>query len=75
MKRKYALLFSGIICAAVIGVTCISVFAVPADGALLRCNIPTANDIKDTIRDESIETLEQKTSFIREYLKMIFDLA
>ena len=75
MKRKFTLLFSGIILSAVIGVTCISVFAVPADGSLLRCNIPTANDIKDTIRDESIETLEQKTSFIREYLKMIFDLA
>lgn len=75
MKRKFTLLFSGIILSAVISVTCISVFAVPADGALLRCNIPTANDIKDTIRDESIETLEQKTSFIREYLRMIFDLA
>ena len=75
MKRKFTLLFSGIILSAVIGVTRISGFAVPADGALLRCNIPTANDIKDTIRDESIETLEQKTSFIREYLKMIFDLA
>lgn len=41
--------------------------------SLFRLTLPTASDIKDTVRDDKYEQLEDKTSLIKGYIRKILD--
>ena len=59
--------------AVVIGISALSYISTPADGSLFRAGLPTVDDVKDSVKDDEYEKVENKTSLIKEYIRVLLN--
>ena len=54
-------------------VTLLCLFSNSSEKGLFRVILPTADDVKDAVREEEFEKLEGKTDLIKEYIRVLLD--
>lgn len=59
--------------AVVIGISALSYISTPADGSLFRAGLLTVDDVKDSVKDDEYEKVENKTSLIKEYIRVLLN--
>lgn len=59
--------------AVVIGISALSYISTPADESLFRAGLLTVDDVKDSVKDDEYEKVENKTSLIKEYIRVLLN--
>lgn len=74
---KLKMRFTGIaafgISIVILSIAVLCMVSTPADGSLFRPGLPTVEDVKDSVRDDEYEKIEDKTNLIKEYIRVLLD--
>ena len=73
LKMRFAGIVAFGISIVILSIAVLCMVSTPADGSLFRSGLPTVEDVKDSVKDDEYEKIEDKTNLIKEYIRVLLD--